>query len=258
MCLIALNWQPASPWPLQLLANRDEFFGRPTEGVHHWPNGILAGRDGLSGGSWLGVHLSGRFAAVTNYRDPGGPEGPRSRGELITNFLAGHQSVHDYLQQVQQDCDAYSGFNLLVGQLSGDKPQLGYLSNREGEIHLLAPGRYGLSNALLDTPWPKLVTLTEGLADVPADSPLAEQMALLTDTRRAADNQLPETGVGLAAEQVLSSVRIPPTSLVNQTYGTRSSSVLTLDRHGQLNWLERQWWPDGTWQDGCHGLRLCG
>lgn len=238
MCLIVFAWRPGHARPLIVAANRDEFYARPTLALAPWDEapGVHAGRDLEAGGSWLGVGPNGRFAALTNIRDPGQPLGARSRGELVAGYLRGELSVEAYLEKVASEAQHYSGFNLLVG----DGQRLGYLHGADAVPKLLGAGVYGLSNAALDTPWPKLIKAREGLREQ-LDDPEPEQLfALLADNTQAADSELPSTGVGLATERLLSSVFI-----ASQNYGTRASTVLIVEADGRRRLVERSFGPLG-------------
>lgn len=238
MCLIVFAWRPEAARPLIVAANRDEFHARPAQALAAWEDapGVYAGRDLEAGGTWLGVGPQGRFAALTNIRDPRQALGPRSRGELVAAFLKGELGVEAYLDQVASRSRQYSGFNLLVG----DAAQLGYLHAREAAPRLLVPGVYGLSNAGLDTPWPKLVKARSGLAALLESAEPDQLLSLLADSEPAADSELPETGVGLATERLLSSVFI-----ASQNYGTRASTVLIVDNQGRRRMVERSFGPFG-------------
>lgn len=238
MCLIVFAWRPGTARPLIVAANRDEFHARPTQALAAWADapGVYAGRDLEAGGTWLGVGPQGRFAALTNIRDPRQALGPRSRGELVAAFLQGELGVEAYLDQVASRSGQYSGFNLLVG----DAGQLGYLHAREAAPRLLEPGVYGLSNAGLDTPWPKLVKARSGLQQLLESAEPEQLMRLLADGEPALDSELPETGVGLATERLLSSVFI-----ASQNYGTRASTVLIVDDQGRRRMVERSFGPFG-------------
>lgn len=238
MCLIVFAWRPGTARPLVVAANRDEFHARPTQALGAWEDapGVYAGRDLEAGGTWLGVGPQGRFAALTNIRDPRQPLGPRSRGELVAAYLRGELGVEAYLDQVASRSGQYSGFNLLVG----DGQQLGYLHAREAGPRLLSPGVYGLSNAGLDTPWPKLVKARSGLEGLLDSDDPQQLLALLADAQPAPDSELPETGVGLATEKLLSSVFI-----ASQNYGTRASTVLLVDDQGRRRMVERSFGPFG-------------
>ena len=238
MCLIVFAWRPGTARPLIVAANRDEFHARPTQALAAWEDapGVYAGRDLEAGGTWLGVGPQGRFAALTNIRDPRQALGPRSRGELVAAFLQGELGVEAYLDLVASRSGQYSGFNLLVG----DAGQLGYLHARDAAPRLLEPGVYGLSNAGLDTPWPKLVKARSGLEKLLESAEPEQLLSLLADGEPAADSELPETGVGLATERLLSSVFI-----ASQNYGTRASTVLIVDDRGRRRMVERSVGPFG-------------
>ena len=236
MCLIVFAWRPEHPLPLLLAGNRDEFHARPSLPLGEWPEtpGLLAGRDLQAGGTWLGIDAAGRFAALTNIRDPGQAEGARSRGELVSGYLQGTLSPADYLRQIQHE--QYSGFNLLLG----DRQQLYHFNSHEGEPRRLPAGVYGLSNASLNTPWPKLQRTREALRQC-LDRPEPDALlALLADRARAADEELPQTGVTLEVERLLSSAFI-----VSPGYGTRASTALVLQADGGWQIIERSFGPDG-------------
>lgn len=240
MCLILLALNAHPDYPLVLAANRDEFYRRPSAGLHRWHDApILAGRDEQAGGTWLGVTPNGRFAALTNVREGGrAASGRRSRGELVREFLAGGMSAEDYLAAIEPQ--AYDGFNLLLGKLY-PAPDLLWFSNREPGPQRLESGVLGLSNARLDTPWPKLASGRAALTELLSIGPDIEAaLALLADDTQAEDAELPATGVPYAWEKALSSrfIRTPD-------YGTRSSSVLILDKDGTLSFHERRFAPDG-------------
>ncbi|MEF8766457.1 MAG: NRDE family protein [Candidatus Accumulibacter phosphatis] len=240
MCLIVLAWQVHSDYPLVVAANRDEFFARPAAPAAFWPEApqVLAGRDLEAGGTWLGVSRARRFAALTNYRE-GGKQDPdaRSRGALVADFLIGKASPAAYLAEVAAAAADYNGFNLFVG----DEQHLGYFSNRgDGQPHWLEPGIYGLSNHLIDTPWPKLAsakaTFAAALSGLPAPAPF---FALLADQEIVPDAHLPETGVPLEWERILSAVFVR-----SENYGTRASTLLTRQRDGQTTLIERSFDAD--------------
>lgn len=239
MCLILAAWQAHPEYSLVVAANRDEFFARPAAPAGFWAEApdILAGRDLEAGGTWLGITRQGRFAALTNYRDPSrNKPGAPSRGLLVSGFLRGTQSLPDFVRELEADAGRYNGFNLLLG----DRDRLWCFSNcGEGEREL-TPGVYGLSNHLLDTPWPKVARGKSALADamnaLPDEEPL---FSLLRDDRIAPDEALPRTGVSLEWERLLSAafVRSP-------AYGTRSSTVVLLDRTGTFRFTEQTYLSD--------------
>lgn len=192
MCLILLAWKQHRDYPLVLAANRDEYYRRPTAVAGPWQEqpGIVGGRDLLQGGSWLAMGLNGRFAAVTNFREsPPAVDPPRSRGRLVSDFLQGTSSPGEYLASVEKQGRLYRGFSLLVG----DRSTVGYLSNRVAGYRLLEPGLYGISNALLDTPWPKVVNGKALLSACLTTSPL-DKAGLF---QLLADGRLPELPAGI-------------------------------------------------------------
>jgi len=250
MCIayLALNVHP--DWPVFIAANRDEFHQRPAHPAAPWPDrpDIVAGRDIQAGGTWMGVAASGRFALVTNFREPGASPEPtpdRSRGALVADFLRGTTSATDYLNMLQPA--RYQGFNLIVG----DGTSTAYLSNRvrqhdTGNPHVLAPGRYTLSNHLLDTPWPKTRRLRKALAVWPNDDLLQSLQPVfdaLADTTPARDDQLPDTGLSLVRERMLSSVFIR-----SPDYGTRCSTVLAIRADGRAIFSEWSFDQEGRGQ----------
>ena len=279
MCLIVFDWQP-EPRRLILAANRDEFFARPALPLTWWPDAphVLAGRDLQGGGTWLGLHPDGRFAALTNFRAPaekalGGP----SRGELVADFLRGpRQAPLAYLTQMAQDqasaAEPMRGYNLLAGNLADG--ELAYYSNRaDAPPRLLTPGCYGLSNALLDTPWPKVEAKKADLrallartgANLGTDCgnhlakkrgtgtatgadpvPLDALLALMQDSRTAPDAALPSTGLSLERERALSAAYI-----ALPDYGTRCITALSC-ANGVVEIVERgDSTPDGE-RDAAH------
>ena len=238
MCLIVFDWRPdAAEGPLfTLAANRDEFLRRTADPMHWWteaPN-LLAGRDLVGGGTWLGMTRDGRFAALTNYRAPHEMRADApTRGTLVSHWLLGEPSAEltplDYLQRVAQDGEIYNGFNLLVGDWS--RRELGWYCNRSAAPPaLLEAGTHGISNAVLDTPWPKLVRKRAELGALVAADPLVPLeglIELMRDTRLARDDQLPSTGIPLERERVLSAAFIE-----SPDYGTRGTTALRVVANG--------------------------
>ncbi|CAB3626070.1 NRDE family protein [Achromobacter pestifer] len=243
MCLAVLALHALPGVPVLIAANRDEFHARPTQPATRWADApeVYAGRDGLAGGTWMGVTTGGRFALVTNFREPGRHLDPApSRGALVEDFLRGTASPDEYLARVHETDQAYNGFNLIVG----DVRQAWYLSNRNGAPCALPPGIYALSNHLLDTPWPKLARTKAAFTAVLDHAPQPDLPALfeaLADRQGAEDNELPATGLPLDREKLLSSPFI-----VSPNYGTRSSSVLALHDDGAGTLEERRFAPDGS------------
>lgn len=236
MCLVVLGLKAHPLHPLVVAANRDEYLERPSEPARFWPgeDGLLAGRDLRAGGTWAGVTRSGRFAALTNVRDPRAldPAAP-SRGELVLRFLRGADGPLDHLGAISREPSRRNGFNLLAAAAG----RLGWYSNAGGFPEEVGPGVHAVSNAFLDTPWPKARRSAARLADVlsrgtPIDP--EELFALLSDRAPAADDELPDTGVGLEAERLLS-----PPFIAAPGYGTRGSTLLLVSREGRATFLER-------------------
>lgn len=238
MCLILFAYDHHPSFPLILVANRDEYYDRPTAPARWWNDAphVYAGRDLVGGGTWLGVNKAGRFAAVTNFREPDAIKGERSRGDLVADFLRWSEPSVDYLAKVHGESGSYSGFNLLVGEIRDSAYQISYYSNREGRVRRLKPGIYGLSNHFLDSPWPKVrrgLDRFRSLLD--SSEPETESfLELLKDNALADDADLPNTGVGYEREKLLSAIFIE-----TPNYGTRSSSLLTVNSGFQLDLTER-------------------
>ncbi|MDI1476462.1 NRDE family protein [Polyangium sp. y55x31] len=244
MCVLFLGFGVHPDFDVVLAANRDEVFARPTRETHFWEDHpeILAGRDLQSGGTWLGVTRSGRFAAITNFRDPAAHRADaQSRGALVVEYLLGEGSPHEYTESLRPRAREYNGFNLIVGT----RGEAAYFASQTGESRRLAPGVYGLSNHLLDTPWPKLVQGKGAFTKLVGEHPLPGPEAffqMLHSEQGAPDAELPDTGVGLEMERMLAPLfiddaRRPP------FYGTRSSSVVTFAKTGEVRFLERSFSP---------------
>lgn len=243
MCLILIAHQAEPRLPLVVAANRDELYSRPTRQADFWPEkpggpGILAGKDLQAGGTWLGITTSGRFAAVTNIRDPSQPERKaRSRGELTLGFLQGSADPATYSRQIQDRFDDYAGFNLLIG----DRQSLYYLNNHHQVMQKLESGVYGLSNGLLDAPWPKITRGRTMLQQILQgdNSPTTDRLLeIMTDRSEAADDDLPNTGVPIELERKLSSTFIfQPERL----YGTLCSSAIIVDANRRCRFSEQNY-----------------
>lgn len=237
MCLINFQWQKHPRYPLIVAANRDEVYDRPTAVAHFWLDYpyILAGRDLLEKGTWLGMTKNGRFAALTNYRDPKTmyKTFEKSRGELVKNFLVSTLSPSQYLKEIHRDDQKYNGFNLLVGTVD----ELFYYNNIERKIVEVTPGTHSLSNHFLNTPWPKVIRGKQALQSITAqrETLTADDIfPILTDRKQAKDSHLPNTGIGLELERLLS-----PQFIQTDNYGTRSSTVLLVDHCGNVSFNER-------------------
>jgi len=237
MCLLLFAWKTHPRYRLILAGNRDEFHDRAAAPLNWWQDDarILAGRDLKASGTWLGVARSGRFGVVTNYRDLQAPvEAAPSRGNLVPRFLTGATSPKEFLDDLRGAAMRYSGFNLLVG---GSRA-LYYYSNRGPKAPTaLAPGVYGLSNHLLNTPWPKLTRTRERFSQLLGDNEVTPEslFAILADREQAPVDNLPSTGLPNDWERVVSSPFI-----VNERYGTRCSSVLLVERNGRTTLHERR------------------
>ncbi|PWK37204.1 NRDE family protein [Cupriavidus plantarum] len=277
MCLILVAWQSHPDYALVVAGNRDEFYARPAAPAHWWQDAphVLGGRDLAEvvgdAGTWMGIasggdvgshrrglspaarprmsrdlpHGGARFAALTNYRAPSEKRvDTRSRGELVSRFLRGEQSPEDYLEALSQANGMYNGFNLLAS----DMEELWWYSNRSPsrQPQRLDPGLYGLSNALLDTPWPKVRSRVGALCEVLAadrgdgSASVEPYLQMLADDHRALDSELPSTGVSFEWEKVLSSAFIRSPS-----YGTRASTVLRVRHDGRFDFSERSFGAEG-------------
>jgi uncharacterized protein with NRDE domain len=241
MCLVLIAWRGDSKYPCVIAANRDEMHSRPTAPAQWWRSqpAILAGQDLKAGGTWLGITRAGRFAALTNYRDPEQRrEGTPSRGTLVTSILMSADTTQeslDYLREVGAD---YNGFNLIFS----DGERLAVYESVLGAGRELGPGIYGLSNHLLDTPWPKVQTAKSRLSTALSELENTDAaLALLRDDEPAPDDQLPRTGVGLPWERLLSSafVRAPD-------YGTRCSTLVRIDQRRRACFDEWTWDAKGA------------
>ncbi|WP_322922272.1 NRDE family protein [Paenibacillus campi] len=246
MCLILFAYHIHPDYPLIVAANRDEFYDRPSASAHRWSDAphVIAGRDLLKRGTWLGIADNGRFAGLTNYRDPlEQTQGKRSRGELVANFLTEEIALGTYMEQIHAHAYHYPGYNLLAG----DRNELYYYSNISRQRQRLEQGIYGISNHLLDTGWPKVERGKDGLRQL-LQLPLAansEQLGnalftLLQLADRPADELLPNTGVPLEWERVLSSIFIHSEA---SRYGTRCSTIVMMNEQ-HIHLRERTYAPE--------------
>jgi uncharacterized protein with NRDE domain len=240
VCLVVLAWQVHPEYRLILAANRDEYHARPSREAHWWPDRkhMLAGRDLQAGGTWLAASRSGRFATVTNYRELQRPAGKmRSRGELVCNFVAGAKSPGAFASSV--DGPAYAGFNLLLA----DNDQLVYSSNRGESPMALQAGVYGLSNAALDTPWPKLVRSRDRLRKLIDDDAVNETslLRLLADRQPAPVERIDHPELAFQLAQAVSAPFIQTLQ-----YGTRCSTSLLWSNSGDIEFCERNFDASGN------------
>jgi uncharacterized protein with NRDE domain len=241
MCLITFANRTHPDFTLLVAANRDEYYSRPTRVAHFWEDvpGLLAGRDLKAGGTWLGITRSGRFAAITNHRDPSStPAQPRSRGMLTLDFLTGSEPAASYLAAVNRVAGQYAGFNLILADDKG----LYYYSNIERDPRRLDAGIYSISNGLLDSDWPKQRAASESLDSlIPGAIDHARLAATVSNQLPVDDEALPDTGVGIELERALSAQFI-----TTAEYGTRATTTLTIDHAGQVDFAERSFRAGGA------------
>ncbi|MFZ5645326.1 MAG: NRDE family protein [Bacillota bacterium] len=242
MCFVVLAYDCHPDYLLVLAANRDEYHSRPTAPAHFWEDapGVLAGKDLEHCGTWLGVSRPGRLAALTNYRDPSSHRpGTPSRGALVRDYLSSSFDPVSYLNKLNNCRGEYNGYNLLLM----DGGIMWHYSNRTGKPLKITPGIHGLSNHLLDTPWPKVEKGKAALGRIikySGDTLVEGLFELLSDSEMASDKSLPQTGVTLEWERLLS-----PVFIQNELYGTRSSTVIMVKRSGQILFRERSFYCDG-------------
>lgn len=241
MCLIllAIDVVPDCPW--LLLGNRDEFHARATAPAAAWSDqpDIIGGRDLVAGGSWLALHRSGRFAAVTNVRTGVAAPAPRSRGELVGRFVAGTLSPAAYVAAVAARRAEYGPFNLVVG----DAGSAAFVSSIDGLPRQLERGVHAFSNGSLEDEWPKMRRLRRGMDDMRQSGKWEDAafLDLLADTHQPADLDLPDTGVGLTLERLLA-----PIFIRGSEYGTRASTLAYARAAGGMVLCERRFGPDGV------------
>ena len=235
MCLIFISLNDHPKYKLIIAANRDEFYNRKTSPAHFWKDHpeILGGRDLQEMGTWMGASKSGKISMVTNYRDLEGlKDGAPSRGHLVSDYLSNGESPEHYLKTIQRKASLYNGFNLLVGTAD----ELWYLSNYKNGIEKIKPGFYGISNHLLETPWPKVIRGKELIRPsmLKPEIDANEVLDILQDEQQAPDTQLPKTGLDYTREKAVSSIFIK-----SPNYGSRSSTLVLADRSGNISFTER-------------------
>lgn len=240
MCLIVFANNLLKDYKLIFAANRDEFYNRPSEQADFWNDhpDLLAGKDLQAGGTWMGITRKGKFAAITNFRDlKNNRNDAPSRGYLTLDFLVNDVTPEEYYNGLKSDLKDYNGFNLILG----DTNQLYYFSNKTTGLQKLEPGIHGISNALLDTPWPKVEKSKmqlKRLIEYQTIHPW-EVLNILDDTSPAKDEELPDTGVGVELERILSSIFIK-----SEKYGTRSSTIVTVDKHNKVKFVEKTYYAN--------------
>jgi uncharacterized protein with NRDE domain len=235
MCLIFFSINNHPEYKLIIAGNRDEFYDRKTAPADFWKDqpSILAGRDLAAGGTWMGITTNGKISFITNYRDPENinPQAP-SRGHLVSHFLEGNDDPFLYMKNVERNAGKYNGFNLVTGDVNA----LIYFSNYGADIKKITTGFFGLSNHLLETPWPKVLRGKQKLQSI-LDQPIIKTEAIfaaLYDSERAADDLLPDTGIGLERERALSSMFIK-----SPGYGSRCSTIILIDHNNHVTFVER-------------------
>ena len=243
MCLILFSYQMHPLYPLVLAANRDEYYSRPTAplGFQDGARQILSGRDIKHKGTWMGLTKTGRLSAITNFRDPLKiVENAPSRGHLVSDFLTTDEPPKTYLEKVKSMGNRYNGFNIIVGDTNG----LLYYSNRRNSIQEIRPGLYGLSNKFLDTPWPKIEKGKAYLKEIVDNNEKINPENIFNILKNDAyppSHMLPNTGVGRCWEKILS-----PLFISSKYYGTRSSSIILMEKTGKVTFMERTFIADAS------------
>ncbi len=253
MCLIVFAYKAHPKYKFIFAANRDEFYDRPTGQADYWKDHpeLLAGKDLQAGGTWMGITKGGRFAAVTNYRDMKNiKEVAPSRGMLTLNFLNNDISAEEYYENIKPLLQNYNGFNLILGSVD----ELFYFSTNTNGIEKLKPGVYGLSNAELNTVWPKVKKSKDVLSFLLKNDKIHpwELLSILNDTQKAKDEELPDTGVGMEWEKILSSIFIQ-----SQKYGTRCSTAVVVDKENNVRFVEKTFFGNlGTFSNKDYRFKI--
>lgn len=244
MCLILFSFRTHRHFPLVIAANRDEHYNRPAAPAAFWEDqpDIYAGRDLEKGGTWMGLHGNGRFAAITNYREgTPGPAAPRSRGELVSGFLAGNDSAENFFLQAALSNADYNPYSMIAGDIG----KLHFFSNRIATPQVITPGVHGLSNHLLNTPWPKVTSGIAALASTTdvddPDAIGAVMFSLLMDDQPAVESVLPDTGITRQREKELS-----PPFIRGEHYGTRTSTVVVVNAGSEVFFHEKRFASGGV------------
>lgn len=253
MCLVVFANKVHKDYKFIFAANRDEFYNRPTEQAEFWDDypDLLAGKDLQAGGTWMGITNHGRFAAITNFRDLKTlKENAPSRGKLTLDFLVNEIDPEEYYINLKSTLNNYNGFNLILGNVD----ELYYFSNKNDGLKKLRPGIYGLSNALLDTPWPKVEKSKQYLKKIIGQEEIHpwEVLNILSDTSLAKDEELPDTGVGFELERMLS-----PVFTEMEKYGTRCSTVVMVDKDNNVKFVEKSYFANsGTFSTKEYNFRI--
>jgi uncharacterized protein with NRDE domain len=242
MCLIVFAVNVLPGYPFLLAGNRDEFYQRTAKPARRWNTDpvLIAGQDLEAGGTWMGISETGRFAALTNYRAIHEiKENAPSRGNIVKDFLLTDKPVREWLERLLKQSGKYNGFNLLAGSFS----ELFYLTNKMDTIQKLEPGFYSISNAFLNTPWPKTEKALHHFRSILEKKGVDEEaiFELLIDQEKFPIEQLPETGLTEELEKAVSSVFIQ-----TENYGTRCSTIVSMDSHSNISFAERTYTPGTT------------
>lgn len=246
MCLILFQIDQHPRYKFILAANRDEEFARPTMAAHFWPEypALLAGKDLLANGTWLGITKQGKFAAITNDYTGTMPKLPTgvSRGKLVLDYLIGNENPLTYMQQIQSNRAQYSGFNLIAGSIA----QLYHYNNSSNEITSIDAGIHGISNATLDTPWPKVTQTKAALSSLDTPAVIDEEalFRIMADKTPAPDQQLPDLPLPIEQKRAVSANFIE-----TPNFGTRSTTLLLVDHDDQVTFAERTYQANGRTSD---------
>ena len=236
MCVLLFSWKQHPKYPFVMASNRDEHYERPTKALHFWEDypDVLAGRDLQAGGSWMGFSKKHRFAAITNYRNGLHKGTTLSRGNLVKDFLVSDKDPAVFFESMQNTFEEYNGFNFLFGVRSS----LYYCNNEDKKLVEIAPGLYGISNAVLDTPWFKIELGKAKLKGILAQEEIVADniFEMLQDTTQAPDDLLPKTGISMEREKLLSSLFIK-----SNNYGTCSSALITVDTKKTIHFTEKEY-----------------
>lgn len=264
MCNIGLRFQQNDTYKFIFAANRDESYERPTKSAHFWDDypELLAGQDGVQKGTWLGLTKQGRFAALTNCREISAHNSDEkdvdshhsfltSRGTLVKNFLVGEQTAIEYAADLMATRHQYDGYNLIFGNVLDG--QLLHYNNQDNQVNELIPGTHGLSNATLDTPWPKVTKVTNKMSQMNGDKEeiTAQLFDLFSDEKTAPREQLPHTGLPIEFEEAASAVFIR-----TKDYGTIGTTVILIDQHNQVTFIERRFNNEGQIEENSFRFSL--
>lgn len=239
MCLIVFAYKVHPEYPLILATNRDESYSRPTQSAEFWAEypELLAGKDLRAGGTWMGITQSHRFAALTNYRNMNSIKNDApSRGQIVKNYLTSADSASEFFDSIKDHSAKYNGFNFLYGK----SDDLYYFNNIKNRLQRVQPGYHTLSNAFLDSNWPKSKQALNDFKEVIGRNPLDHDKLfnLLQNTKRFPDKLLPSTGLSRKKERVVSSIFI-----LSDDYGTRSSTLVYANPDGESTFIEKTYKP---------------